>query len=219
MPSALVAVVVVSFSFYGADDSAAKHQLEALMTLDEVPEEDVEGTRSPEAPHGGDARPSFDARCAEVCERYGLSPREREVFALLARGRNAKIIQEELCVSASTAKTHIYNIYRKMGIHSLQELLDLLDAEEAARRAEIAVDVQSDIIDEYNASILGEEREVLCEGFDGQAQLFYGRSCAESPEIDGRIWFSAGEEPEPGDFVTVRLTGGMDGELTGELVE
>ncbi len=124
---ALVAVVVVSFSFYGADDSATKHQLEALMTLDEVPEEDAEGTRSPEAPHGGDARPSFDARCAEVCERYGLSPREREVFALLARGRNAKIIQEELCVSASTAKTHIYRIYRKIGINSQQLLIDTVE--------------------------------------------------------------------------------------------
>lgn len=94
--------------------------------------------------------------------------------------------------------------------------MDHVDAEEAARRAEVAVDVQSDIIDEYNESVLGTEREVLCEGFDGQAQMFFGRSYAESPEIDGRIYFTAEEEPEPGDFVTVRLTGVMDGELTGE---
>ena len=94
--------------------------------------------------------------------------------------------------------------------------MDHVDAEEAARRAEIAVDVQSDVIDAYNESVLGAEREVLCEGFDGQAQMFYGRSYAESPEIDGRICFTAEEEPEPGDFVTVRLTGTMDGELTGE---
>ncbi|MFR7892949.1 MAG: hypothetical protein ACLU38_01585 [Dysosmobacter sp.] len=53
--------------------------------------------------------------------------------------------------------------------------------EEAQRRAELAVDVQSDIIDAYNDSILGEEREVLCEGYDPQAQMFYGRSYAESP--------------------------------------
>ena len=97
-------------------------------------------------------------------------------------------------------------------------LMDHVDAEEAARRAEVAVDVQSDIIDAYNESVLGEEREVLCEGFDGQAQMFYGRSYAESPDIDGRIWFTAGEAPEPGNFVTVRLTGVMDGELTGKLV-
>ena len=79
--------------------------------------------------------------------------------------------------------------------------------------------MQSVVNDAYKDSVLGTEREVLCEGFDGQAQLFHGRSYAESPEIDGRIYFSAEEEPEPGDFVTVRLTGVMDGELTGERVE
>ena len=81
------------------------------------------------------------------------------------------------------------------------------------------MDVQSDIIDEYNESILGEEREVLCEGFDPQAQMFFGRSYAESPDIDGRIYFTADGEVESGTFVTVRFTGVMDGEITGELVE
>ena len=90
------------------------------------------------------------------------------------------------------------------------------DAEEAKRRAELAVDVQSDIIDAYNESVLGDTREVLCEGFDGQAQRFYGRSYAESPDIDGRIWFTSGRDIPPGTFVRVRLTDTMDGELVGE---
>ena len=97
-------------------------------------------------------------------------------------------------------------------------LMEHVDMEEAQRRAELAVDVQSDIIDAYNDSILGEEREVLCEGYDSQAQMFYGRSYAESPDIDGRIWFTADSEIAPGSFVNVRLTGTMDGETTGELV-
>lgn len=97
-------------------------------------------------------------------------------------------------------------------------LMEHVDTEEAQRRAELAVDVQSDIIDAYNDSILGEEREVLCEGYDSQAQMFYGRSYAESPDIDGRIWFTADSEIAPGSFVNVRLTGTMDGETTGELV-
>ena len=90
--------------------------------------------------------------------------------------------------------------------------------EEAQRRAEIVVDVQSDIIDAYNESVLGSVREILCEGFDPQAQMFYGRSYAESPDIDGRIWFTTDSEIAPGSFVNVRLTGTMDGETTGELV-
>ena len=96
--------------------------------------------------------------------------------------------------------------------------MEHVDTEEAQRRAELAVDVQSDIIDAYNESILGEEREVLCEGYDPQAQMFYGRSYAESPDIDGRIWFTADSEIAPGSFVNVRLTGTLDGETTGELV-
>ena len=96
-------------------------------------------------------------------------------------------------------------------------LMEHVDTEEAKRRAELAVDVQSDIIDDYNESVLGTEREVLCEGFDGQAQMFFGRSYAESPDIDGRIYFTADGEVSPGTFVNVRLTGTMDGELVGEM--
>ena len=96
--------------------------------------------------------------------------------------------------------------------------MEHVDFEEAQRRAEIVVDVQSDIIDAYNESVLGSVREILCEGFDPQAQMFYGRSYAESPDIDGRVWFTAEKEVPAGTFVPVRLTGTMDGELTGETV-
>lgn len=64
-----------------------------------------------------------------VCARYKLTPREIEVFLLLAKGRNAEYIQNALFISNHTVKTHIYNIYRKLGIHSLQELLDIVDRE------------------------------------------------------------------------------------------
>ncbi|MBQ9346972.1 MAG: 30S ribosomal protein S12 methylthiotransferase RimO [Oscillibacter sp.] len=99
------------------------------------------------------------------------------------------------------------------------ERMEHVDEAEARRRAEIAVDVQSDIIDAYNESVLGTVREVLCEGFDNQAQRYYGRSYAESPDIDGRIWFTAEDGIAPGSFVNVRLTGTMDGELTGEKMD
>ena len=70
--------------------------------------------------------------------------------------------------------------------------------------------------DAYNDGCLGTCREVLCEGFDGQAQMYFGRSYAESPDIDGRVYFTADREIAPGTFVRVRFTGTMDGELTGE---
>lgn len=94
-----------------------------------------------------------------------------------------------------------------------------VDTAEAERRAELVVDVQSDIMDDFNDSRMGETVEVLCDGFDGQSMSYVGRSYAESPDIDGRIYFTADREIDPGRFVMVRITGTMDGELTGEMEE
>lgn len=62
-----------------------------------------------------------------ACDRYKLSPREREILQILLKGRDARYIMEKFYISQSTAKTHIYNIYRKFGIHSRQELLDFIE--------------------------------------------------------------------------------------------
>ena len=98
-------------------------------------------------------------------------------------------------------------------------MLNRVDTAEAERRAELIVDVQSDIMDDFNESRMGEITEVLCEGWDGQSMSYVGRSWAESPDIDGRIYFTAEREVCEGEFVPVRITGAMDGELTGELWE
>ena len=98
-------------------------------------------------------------------------------------------------------------------------MLNRVDTAEAERRAELVVDVQSRIMDDFNDSRMGGVTEVLCDGFDNQAMMFVGRSYAESPDIDGRIYFTADHEVEAGEFVPVRITGAMDGELTGELAE
>ena len=94
-----------------------------------------------------------------------------------------------------------------------------VDTAEAERRAELVVDVQSRIMDDFNESRMGDVTEVLCEGWDGQSMSYAGRSWAESPDIDGRIYFTAQREVKDGEFVPVRITGTMDGELTGELWE
>jgi ribosomal protein S12 methylthiotransferase len=93
-------------------------------------------------------------------------------------------------------------------------LMERVDTAEAERRAELLVDVQSRIMDDYNDSVLGTVREVLCTGWDGQ--YYTGRSYVESADIDGQIYFTSEESVHPGEFVWVRLTGVMDGELTGE---
>ncbi len=68
----------------------------------------------------------LDACCEQVAEQAGLTQREREILALLARGNNAQHIQEQLSISHNTVKYHARNVYRKLDVHSQQELIDLL---------------------------------------------------------------------------------------------
>ena len=59
-------------------------------------------------------------------ERYGLTKRELQVLALLAEGRNEPYVETALGISRATVKTHITHIYRKMGVTSRQQLIDVL---------------------------------------------------------------------------------------------
>lgn len=73
-----------------------------------------------------------EERSAALAQRYGLSPRESEVFAYLVRGRNAEYIQSKLMLAPGTVKTHIYHIYQKTGVSSQQRLMDLAERDEQA---------------------------------------------------------------------------------------
>ena len=81
------------------------------------------------------------------------------------------------------------------------------------------MDLQSHVMDGWNESRLGEVLEVLCEGFDGNMGCYAGRSYADSPDIDGKVFFTAGGVVPAGSFVNVRITGMSDGDLTGEIEE
>lgn len=80
------------------------------------------------APEAGAAAPEpnqLHENCARLSDEFGLTAREREVFVLLAHGRNGRYIMDHLVISRNTAKSHIKHIYSKLGIHSHQELIDL----------------------------------------------------------------------------------------------
>lgn len=63
----------------------------------------------------------------EFAKREGLTNREIEVLMRLREGRSVPYIAESLCVADNTVKYHCKNIYKKLGVHSRQELFDLLD--------------------------------------------------------------------------------------------
>ncbi len=62
-----------------------------------------------------------------LCKRFDLTNREREVVALLAKGYTLPSIAENLCISLDTVRSHSKNIYRKIGVHKKQALIELLD--------------------------------------------------------------------------------------------
>ena len=76
-----------------------------------------------------DATSDFEKAGTRLARRCRLSPREIEVFFLLAKGRNRAYIHEELVIGDETVKSHIKSIYRKTDVHSQQELIDLLERE------------------------------------------------------------------------------------------
>lgn len=89
----------------------------------------------------------------------------------------------------------------------------------AQQRVERLVAIQSAVLDRYNESRLGTVMEVLCEGFDPQMGCYAGRTYADSVEVDGRVYFTAAGLVPAGEFVSVRITGTEDGDLTGEIEE
>ena len=97
--------------------------------------------------------------------------------------------------------------------------MDHVDSEEAQRRAQIVEGIQSRIMDSYNEKIIGTEIEVLVDGFDEEFQQFFGRTYADSPEIDGRVWIATEEAIEEGQFVKVCVDSLVEGDLSGYLVE
>lgn len=70
--------------------------------------------------------------CSVIAREAGLSARETEVFELIVKGRDLPYIADKLVVSKNTVRTHMKNIYTKLGVHSKQEAIDLVDAERDA---------------------------------------------------------------------------------------
>ena len=67
----------------------------------------------------------FERRVAELADAHRLTAREHEIVLLLARGRSASFIAEELVCSPATVRTHMKNIYVKLDVHSKQEIISL----------------------------------------------------------------------------------------------
>lgn len=81
------------------------------------------------------------------------------------------------------------------------------------------IDLQYDAAGEAMSRFKGRRVSVVTEGYDEQSSLYFGRCYADSPDIDGNVFFSSSKTLSPGDFADVLVTGSEAYDLYGELAE
>lgn len=100
------------------------------------------------------------------------------------------------------------------------ELPNQLEEEVKRERMDIIMEAQMELMQSYGEAQIGKTVTVLTEGFDRYAECFFGRSYADAPDIDGKIFFTApGKKPSFGQMVKVTIDDCLDCDLTGTLVE
>ena len=97
--------------------------------------------------------------------------------------------------------------------------MEHVDQDVAMERAQIVESIQSRIMDRYNSAMIGKTLSVLVDGYDEEYEQFYGRTYADSPDIDGRVWIASEEALVEGRFVQICIDGLIDGDLSGYIVE
>lgn len=98
------------------------------------------------------------------------------------------------------------------------EFPDQIDEETAAHRADIIMEQQTLISCENNQNLLDKELEAVVEGFDRFGECWFGRTRADAPDIDGKVFFTSENPLEIGDYVRIRITDTLDYDLIGEVI-
>ena len=125
---------------------------------------------------------------------------------------------EELCAflrEARIERVGVFPFSPEEGTPAAQ--MEHADEEEARRRADLILELQAPIMEDFCQSFVGRTLEVLCEGYDEDSGLLTGRCYADSPDIDGQVLFE-GDAPE-GEMVNVVIDSTEDGLLFGHIQE
>ena len=100
------------------------------------------------------------------------------------------------------------------------DFADQVDEQVKQDRVDIVMAEQSRISEELNQKKIGAVLEVISEGWDEVSGAYFGRSYADAPEIDGKVYFRAKKNTvSDGEFVRVRVTEAVDYDLVGEIVK
>ena len=93
-----------------------------------------------------------------------------------------------------------------------------IDEQEKQDRYDILMQIQLTVSEDVNSRRIGKVYDVLCDGYDTVAEIYYGRSYADAPDVDGKVYFTSRERVKAGEFVKVKITEALDYDLVGERI-
>ena len=99
------------------------------------------------------------------------------------------------------------------------EMENQIDEETKAERARIVTEEQMNIMAEKNEEMIGKELLCVVEGYDRWGECFFGRSEADAPDIDGKVFFTSENKLAVGQFVRVKIEDTMDLDLMGVVID
>lgn len=123
---AAIALCIQIAIAYGSGSFAGENKFVSLFNLDED-EGKQKGAEEGEEP--ANLQRSQESALLSIAKDYGLTTRQAEIFVGMARGRNAKYLMDHFCLAEGTVKTHMAAVYRKLEVHSRQELIDKVEKE------------------------------------------------------------------------------------------
>ncbi len=127
---------------------------------------------------------------------------------------------EELCAFVKEQRfdhAGVFTYSREEGTPAY-DLPDQIDEQVKQDRMDLLMREQMQINEELNREKIGQVIDVLCEDYDPAAEIHFGRSAADAPEIDGKVYFRSTERIAPGTFVRVKVREAEDYDLVGNLV-
>ncbi len=96
---------------------------------------------------------------------------------------------------------------------------DQIDEDIKQQRADILMEQQQTVMEKLCEKLIDTETEVITEGFDRYAECYFGRSKADAPEVDGKVFFTTtGRKPSLGEIVKVKITDFLDCDPIGEMI-
>lgn len=98
------------------------------------------------------------------------------------------------------------------------EMQDQIDEQVKQNRYDTLMQTQLTVSEELSAEKIGTTLTVLCDGYDTVAEIHYGRSYADAPDVDGRVYFKSPKRIAPGTFCDVKITEALDYDVVGEIV-